>query len=100
MEQLDELSMAHSEAVDKKEFYYKMREEYNQQLKNEVYDIKTAALFIYLNKTCFNGLYRVNSKGLFNVPFNNKKTLNAYEKENLLQISRYLEDVTIKNSDF
>lgn len=100
MEQLDELSMAHSEAVDKKEFYYKMREEYNQQLKNEVYDIKTAALFIYLNKTCFNGLYRVNSKGLFNVPFNNKKTLNAYEKENLLQISRYLEDVNIKNSDF
>lgn len=97
---LDRFSLEHNEAVEKKEFYYKMREEYNEKIKDSDYGIETVALFIYLNKTCFNGLYRVNSKGLFNVPFNNKKVLNAYERENLLQISRYLENVEIKNADF
>lgn len=97
---LDRFSLEHNEAVEKKEFYYKMREEYNEKIKASDYGIETVALFIYLNKTCFNGLYRVNSKGLFNVPFNNKKVLNAYEPENLLQISRYLKNVEIKNADF
>lgn len=100
MKILDEFSLEHNEALEKKEFYYKMREQYNERIIASDYGIKTVALFIYLNKTCFNGLYRVNSKGLFNVPFNNKKVLNAYDRENLLEISRYLESVQIINGDF
>jgi DNA adenine methylase len=90
----------HNSAEDKKEFYYKMRDDYNKKILNEEYDLMTVSLFMYLNKTCFNGLYRVNSKGLFNVPFNNRKTLNIYSKENLLEIAEYLNNVDIRNDDF
>ena len=57
-------------------------------------------MFIYLNKHCFNGLYRVNSKGLFNVPFNQKKSGLSYSKDNLEEISKYLKKVNIQNKDF
>ena len=55
---------------DRKEYYYSKRELFNQlkQDKSNSMSIALAALFIFLNKTCFNGLYRVNSKGGFNVP--------------------------------
>ena len=49
-----------------KEFYYKKRDEYNNMINQ--YDTYKAALFIFLNKTCFNGLYRVNRNNIFNVP--------------------------------
>ena len=47
-------------------FYYTQRDKFNELILNEETSIVKAALFIFLNKTCFNGLYRVNSKGLFN----------------------------------
>ncbi|WP_430003858.1 DNA adenine methylase, partial [Mycoplasmopsis bovis] len=50
--------------------YYECRNLFNEKIQKGNYDVLHAALFIYLNKRCFNGLYRVNSKGLFNVPFN------------------------------
>jgi DNA adenine methylase len=83
-----------------KEMYYIMRNEYNTKIINEEFDVKTAALFIYLNKRCFNGLYRVNSKGLFNVPFNNKTNAISYDKDNLESISEYLKNIEIRNEDF
>ena len=58
---------------DGKTYYYLLRERYNNKLIKEEYDTELAALFIFLNKHCFNGLYRVNGKGLFNVPYNNSK---------------------------
>ncbi len=75
-----------------KEFYYEMRSKLFTD------SIEIAARFIYLNKTCFNGLYRVNSKGLFNVPFNNvtKEKLNLYSKENLLRLNQYFNNNEIK----
>ena len=83
-----------------KQYYYEQRERYNKKIAAKEYDVEMAALFIYLNKHCFNGLYRVNNKGLFNVPFNGKKTGNSFDKGNLREISNYLKDVTIMNEDF
>ena len=65
-------------------------------------DYTKAARTIYLNKACFNGLYRVNSKNEFNVPFNKKTKINTYEGENLLTVHMYLtmNKVEIRNVDF
>ncbi len=65
-------------------------------------DIDQTSRFIYLNKTCFNGLYRENSKGEFNVPFGRYKNPNIVDRENLLAISSYLNlaDVKILNQDY
>ena len=59
----------------RKEHYLKKREAFNERilLLNDEVDIQAAALLIFLNKTCFNGLYRVNRKGLFNVPMGSYK---------------------------
>ena len=62
--------------------------------------IEKAALFIFLNKTCFNGLYRVNSKGLFNVPFNNAKNPLLCDEENLRNCSRLLKNVEMTSGDY
>lgn len=65
-------------------------------------DYARAARTIYLNKTCFNGLYRVNSKNEFNVPYNGKDNINTYDGENLIAIHMYLtmNDIKIMNTDF
>ena len=55
-----------------KEIYYNIREQYNIKITQGDFDAECAALMIWINKHCFNGLYRVNSKGLFNVPYNNR----------------------------
>lgn len=51
-----------------KERYYLVRDRYNEKIQAQELDAECAALMIWINKHCFNGLYRVNSKGLFNVP--------------------------------
>lgn len=82
------------------EYYYKKRDEFNTKIKNKEYDSYMAALFIYLNKHCFNGLYRVNSRGFFNVPYNNKDRGRSYDEENINSLSEYLKKVKIVNGDF
>ena len=84
----------------KKEFYYLKRKRYNELISKNDLSLETCALFIFLNKTCFNGLYRVNSNGEFNVPFNNKKELVLYEKDNLDNLKKYLQTVDIEVRDF
>lgn len=84
---------------DGKTYYYSLREHYNDKLMKEEFDVELAALFVFINKHCFNGLYRVNGKGLFNVPYNNsiKESIDA---ESILEISEFLKNITILQGDF
>ena len=85
------------------EYYYKIRDLDRSKTKfNKMSDYKRAARTIYLNKACFNGLYRVNSKGEFNVPFGKKLKVNTYDGLNLGLIYTYLNlnDIKIRSVDF
>lgn len=82
-----------------KEYYYAKREDYNDKLMRAEYDVELAALFVFINKHCFNGLYRVNGKGLFNVPYNQSKCASVDEKL-IMDISQVLQGVTILDGDF
>lgn len=84
---------------DGKEYYYSLREHYNDKLMREEFDVELAALFVFINKHCFNGLYRVNGKGLFNVPYNNSRSTSCNE-DSIRAISAYLKNVTILEGDF
>lgn len=97
IEELDKHEENHSE-----EYYYAVRE-WDRDPRFELEPLwKRAARAIYLNKSCFNGLYRVNSKGYFNVPSAKKEKVNTYSKENLEEIHSYFKDdnITILSGDF
>ena len=84
----------------RKEYYYVQRERFNYLKSNEIFDIETAALLIFLNKTCFNGLYRVNKKGQFNVPMGAYKNPLICDEKNLRAVSEKLQNVTIVCGDY
>lgn len=84
---------------DGKEYYYSIRERYNNKLIKEEYDTELAALFVFINKHCFNGLYRVNGKGLFNVPYNNSRRVSVDENV-IMEVSKYLQKIRIEDGDF
>jgi DNA adenine methylase len=81
----------------RKIFYLTMRERYNTK---SLEDIENTALFIFLNHTCFNGLHRVNSKGLFNVPFGKYTNPTICDEDTLLADSELLQKVEILTGDF
>jgi len=83
-----------------KEFYYKIRELDRKDNYCELSPIKKAARFIYLNKTCFNGLYRVNKKGFFNVPIGSYKNPKILDEENIINVSNALQNVEVMCCDF
>lgn len=84
----------------RKGYFLKVRNRYNKIHLNGKYDFEKAADFIFLNKTCFNGLYRVNSKGEFNVPFGKYKNPLICDSENLILISKLLQNVEIRFGDY
>lgn len=81
----------------KKKYYYQKRDLYNSKKEEQVVQ---SALFIFLNRTCFNGLYRVNRKNEFNVPMGSYKRPTICDKENILAVSKALEKVEILCGDF
>lgn len=104
IQQLSEIQQKYKkQSLEKnKIFFYEKRIRYNE-LKingNDAENIEKAALFIFLNKTCFNGLYRVNKKGEFNVPFNNAKNPLICDEENLSTCSELLQNVQMKAGDY
>lgn len=93
----------HYEKEHCEEFYYDIRnKDRNKNAYKRLSDYTRAARTIYLNKACFNGLYRVNSKNEFNVPFGKKERVNTYDGGNLITVSNYLtmNDVEILSVDF
>lgn len=84
---------------DGKKYYYALREYYNKKLMNEEFDIELAALFVFINKHCFNGLYRVNGRGLFNVPYNNSRQ-ESIDEASIMDVSEYLKKIKILTGDF
>lgn len=87
---------------ERKRMYYEKRDYFNfiKTKGSEADNVEKAAIFIFLNKTCFNGLYRVNKKGLFNVPMGSYKHPIICDEGNLKNISKLLEKVTIKCGDY
>lgn len=88
------------ETEDRKLYYYDRREEFNDLKLEDNISIRKAGLFIFLNKTCFNGLYRVNKSGGFNVPMGAYKNPCICDGSNLRKVSELLENVTIVCGDF
>ena len=84
---------------DGKGYYLDIREKYNDKLLKKEYDLELAALFTFMNKHCFNGLYRVNKKGLFNVPYN-KSRRTSIEEDAVRETAKYLKTVNILEGDF
>ena len=77
-------------------YYYRMRKKYNKLDA----DIEKSALFIYLNKSCFNGIWRVNKKGEFNVPWGRKEKPAIPSKEELIEISKRLRRAKILHRNY
>lgn len=84
----------------RKIIYTQNREQFNSLINNNNNSLDKAALFIFLNKTCFNGLYRVNRKGQFNVPIGSYKNPPICDAENLRYISDLLQNVQIQCGEY
>lgn len=82
---------------DSSAFYYQTRKNFNSK---KITEIERSAAFIYMNKTCYSGLFRVNSRNEFNVPYGNYKNPEVFDKETILLASRLLQGVRIEHQDY
>lgn len=108
IEELRDIEIIHLEKteLERKEHYYKIRESYNTQMGEFNYQdyndewIERTKFLIFLNKTCFNGLFRQNLKGEFNVPFGRYKNPKILDEQNIIAINKALENTAIYCGDF
>lgn len=88
---------------EKEELFYTFREKFNtnkNSISNSEINVEQAAYFILLNKSCFNGLYRENKSGNFNVPFGKKNKIGTFKRDNILKVSHILSKTTILQGDY
>jgi DNA adenine methylase len=85
--------------LSKENYYYWIRNNYNKLIKTEIDSVTVSSLFIFLNKTCFRGLYRTGPNG-FNVPFGNYKNPSIIQKDNLIKFSKLIKNVNFEIRDF
>ena len=99
---VEELIADLSKHKNEADYFYKVREMDRTGELETMTDVQKASRIIYLNKTCYNGLFRVNSQGQFNVPFGKYKNPNIVNEIVLRAVSKYLNEnnVTILNVDF
>lgn len=108
IEELEKIQREYDVAENKSSYYYNMRMEYNffdkkvsfASVVNSDNFIRRAALTVFLNKTCFNGLYRVNRKGEFNVPIGSYINPRIFDKSDMINASIALQNSIILHGDF
>ena len=93
-------NLTYFQSKHNKDFYYEMRELDRQDNFQDLPKIEKATRFIYLNKTCFNGLYRVNKKGFFNTPMGDYKNPNIADVKTIMSASEALQNATIMEQPF
>ncbi len=98
--QVDSLIEALRGHKNEAEYYYSIRSADRTPEFDQWTDVQKAARIMYMNKCCFNGLYRVNSKGYFNVPFGKYKNPKFLDEENLRAVHEVLQTVTIRSGSF
>ncbi|MDD3002491.1 MAG: DNA adenine methylase [Candidatus Shapirobacteria bacterium] len=82
---------------EQEKYFYMIRKKYNEE---NLDSITTTSYLIFLNKTCFNGMYRENSKGQYNIPFGDQKNPTICDEKNILNVSECLKNTEIMNSSF
>ena len=99
--ELEVLEAAYNSAdtEGQKILYYFLRDKYNACIANDILNVRSAALFLFLNRTCFNGLYRVNKKSAFNASWGKRKSV-EFHLGNLETVSCLLSTASIFNRDF
>ena len=85
---------------ERQNYFYDIRAEYNSYKINDKLDVKRASEFIFLNRTCFNGLYRVNKDGKFNVPCGKYKNPTICDSNNLRNLSELIKNVIFEYGDY
>lgn len=94
---LEQLQTEYSSSYDKEDFYYQVRNRFNLRLD---FGTELSAQFIFLNKTCFNGLHRVNKKGWFNTPYGKYKKPKILDADNLISVADALDGVSLTVNSF
>lgn len=96
---LDSLQVKYNSLTEEKqkEMYYEIRERYNEHVSDS---ITQSAYFIFLNKLNFNGLYRLNRKGVYNAAFGYRKIASLYENDSIVELSKVLKNITILCGDY
>lgn len=97
LKDIEEYYLSIKEEEERKSFFMSVREQYNQK---NLAPVDNTTKFIFLNRTCFNGLYRVNKSGLFNVPFGKYKNPMICDPQTIRKDSELLQRVEILNGDF